>query len=157
MVNIVGKNISEAERAYLAGLIDADGAIMAVIEPHKETRFRFRVRVIVKLTQHQPDVLNWSRLTFNCGKVVTNRTTHDWLIRSREDARMVIESIRLFLKVKQRQADMALAILAAIPKDKEEFLKVVRLADTLSKLNVRSTNRRINNAAMVEAVFSRND
>ena len=45
MVNTVGKDATEVERAYLAGLIDADGAIMAVIERHKETKFRFRVRI----------------------------------------------------------------------------------------------------------------
>jgi hypothetical protein len=30
----VGKKYSKVDCAYLAGLIDGDGAIMAIIEPH---------------------------------------------------------------------------------------------------------------------------
>ena len=39
--NAVGKECAEVDRAYLAGLIDGDGAIMAIIEPHSEKKFRF--------------------------------------------------------------------------------------------------------------------
>jgi len=35
-VNPVGKPVSEVDRAYLAGLLDGDGAIMAVIERHSQ-------------------------------------------------------------------------------------------------------------------------
>ena len=47
----MGRILSEADRAYLAGLIDADGAIMASIEKHREKKFGFRVRVTLKITQ----------------------------------------------------------------------------------------------------------
>ena len=40
MANAVGKEYSEAKRAYLAGFLDADGAIMATIERHQEKKFR---------------------------------------------------------------------------------------------------------------------
>jgi len=43
--NAVGKKCSEVEKAYIAGFLDADGAIMAFIEPHREKRFGFCVRV----------------------------------------------------------------------------------------------------------------
>ena len=46
----MGKILSEVERAYLAGLIDGDGGIMALIEHHKEKKFRFRVRIEMRLT-----------------------------------------------------------------------------------------------------------
>lgn len=51
MVGSVGKGCSEVDRAYIAGLFDCDGAIMASIESHKEKKYGFRVRVILKLTQ----------------------------------------------------------------------------------------------------------
>ena len=157
MVNTVGKNDVVAIRAYLAGLIDADGAIMAIIEPHKEKRFRFRVRVVIKVTQHQPEVLEWLLDTFGAGKVVINRTAYDWIIRSQKDALVLLTLVSPYLRVKSKQAKLAKEILGSIPTTQDEFLQIVRKADALSKLNVRSTNRRLNTAAMVQAAFSRND
>jgi hypothetical protein len=46
----VGKTIPEVQKAYLAGFIDGDGAIMALLERHPAKRFGFRVRVWVKAT-----------------------------------------------------------------------------------------------------------
>ena len=37
-VHPVGKRLSEVERAYIAGFLDADGAIMASIERHPEKK-----------------------------------------------------------------------------------------------------------------------
>jgi hypothetical protein len=51
MVNSVGKKFAEVDRAYLAGMIDADGAIMASIESHAEKKYGYRVRMVFKLTQ----------------------------------------------------------------------------------------------------------
>ena len=50
--NAVGKISNEAGRAYLAGLIDGDGAIMATIEKHSEKKIGFRVRLEIKITQN---------------------------------------------------------------------------------------------------------
>ena len=47
----MGQDISEVILSYTAGFLDADGAIMATIERHKEKLYGFRVRVIVKITQ----------------------------------------------------------------------------------------------------------
>ena len=54
----MGKMNSEVDQAYLAGLIDGDGAIMATIEKHSEKKFGFRVRVEVKITQKESNVLS---------------------------------------------------------------------------------------------------
>ena len=75
----VGKMEAEVGRAYLAGLIDGDGAVSATIERHPEKKFGFRVRVVTK----------------------------------------------------------------------NDLIKQARLADTLSRFNVRSKNRRKNFATMI--------
>jgi len=51
VVHPVGKTIPEVHKAYLAGFIDGDGAIMALLERHPAKRFGLRVRVWVKATQ----------------------------------------------------------------------------------------------------------
>lgn len=78
MTNAVGKEFSEAKRAYFAGFLDADGAIMATIEKHQEKKFGFRVRVILKITQRDKEVLKWFLDTFNVGSIRRkNRTTYE--------------------------------------------------------------------------------
>ena len=77
MVGSVGKGCSEVDRAYLAGLFDCDGAIMATIESHKEKKFGFRVRIILQVTQKKPKILQWIYGMLGVGSVRKNRTTYD--------------------------------------------------------------------------------
>jgi hypothetical protein len=79
----VGKILSEADRAYLAGLIDCDGAIMALIEPHREKKYKFRVRIVIKFSQKKKEILEW--LKHRCGgRIRKNRTTFDWILRDQK-------------------------------------------------------------------------
>jgi len=156
-VNAVGKRFFEVERAYLAGLLDADGAIMASIEYHPEKKFRHRVRVYVQITQHDGKVLDWIVKRFKCGCVCKNRTTFDWLIRDQKIAKDFLLILVPYLKVKQNQAKIALKILDIEIAKFGDLLKKARLADSLSRLNVRSKNRRKNFVTMIQKNFSSND
>ncbi len=153
----MGKIISEAKIAYTAGFLDADGAIMAVIEQHREKRFGFRVRVVVKITQKDKNVLDWFHRTYNVGQITNNTRAHEWLIRDQSDAKIFLKVICPYLKSKQRQAVIALQILDYNITTKEELVHVARLADTLSGFNVRSKNRRKNYATKIQETISRND
>jgi intein/homing endonuclease len=87
--NAVGKVNVEAKRAYLAGLIDGDGCIMATIERHREKKFGFRVRVEFKLTQKEDQLVNSLAREYKIGRVSANKSggiyvTHDWIIRDKE-------------------------------------------------------------------------
>ena len=156
-VNSVGKVFSKVERAYIAGLIDADGAIMALIEPHKEKRFKFRVRIAIKLTQKEPYILNWLQSRLLIGKVKKNRTTFDWLTRDQKEAAGLLASLAPFLRIKRAQAKAALKIINTSVESKNDLLKIARLADSLSVNNPRSRKRRRNFAAMIEENASPND
>ena len=156
-VNAVGKKLSVADRAYSAGFLDADGAIMATIERHKEKKFGFRVRVTLKITQRKKDILNWFLESFGTGYVRKNRTTHDWIIRDQQVVHLVLKRIIPYLKVKRKQAYIAQDILTANIQKKDDLIVVARLADALSRLNVRSKNRRKNFVAMIQDNFSSND
>ena len=153
----MGKVLSEVQRAYIAGLIDADGAIMALIEHHTEKKFKFRVRIEVKLSQKEPFILNWLKDELGIGNVKRNRTTSDWLTRDQKEVAGVLTQLLPFLKIKKQQAQIALEILSISVKVKEDLLRVARLADTLSAFNLRSKNRRKNFAAMIEESISPND
>jgi len=156
-VNSVGKVLSEVERAYIAGLIDADGAIMALIEHHKEKRFRFRVRIELKVTQKQTNILDWLQKVTGLGRVRKNRTTFDWLTRNQDEIYDFLKQLLPYLKIKSEQAKFALMIISRKVHSEENLLEIARLADTLSTFNPRSRNRRKNFATMIEESISPND
>lgn len=155
--NAVGKEYSEVERAYLAGFLDADGAIMATIEAHPEKKFNFRVRVELKITQSKKPILEWFLAKYNVGYIRQNKTTFDWVIRDQKAAQQMIKKIKSYLRVKKPQAHIAEEILNVKIQSSKDLIRAARLADTLSRLNVRSKNRRKNHVSMIEEYFSPND
>lgn len=157
MVSSVGKKFAEVDRAYLAGMIDADGAIMASIESHAEKKYGYRVRMILKLTQKFREVLESLHQLYKVGYVTKNRTTHDWVIKDQTYVREILLLIRPYCLVKQQQIALALQILDTKVTTKEDLLYIARLADTLSGYNVRSLNRRKNYTSKIQASFSSND
>jgi len=155
--NAVGKKFAEVDRAYLAGLIDGDGCIMATIEKHRAKKFGYRIRIELKVTQKEPHLLEWLFKRYQCGRVTRNRSTFDWIVRDKFDTKCLLEFIRPYTKSKRKQVDIALQILAMSDFTRAQLLKAARLADSLSKFNVRSKNRRKNYATMIKADFSSND
>jgi len=156
--NAVGKRCSVAERAYLAGLIDGDGAIMALIEPMSEKRFRFRVRIELKITQKNKKDLTFLLPLLGCGSIRSNgMTTHDWITRDQEQVLRILSMIRPYSKMKQRQITYACKIIQTHIIGRKDLMRVARLADTMSKFNVRSKLRRKNYASLIQEHFSPND
>jgi hypothetical protein len=155
--NSVGKECTEVDRAYVAGLVDGDGAIMASIEPHSEKKFRFRVRIVLKVTQKGRRDLAFLPKLLRCGSVRANRTTHDWITRDQEEILRVLRLLSPYARAKKRQIDIAIKILETPIRSKQDLMHVARLADTLSQFNVRSNNRRKNHVTMIQAHFSSND
>ena len=160
--NAVGKSCSEVERAYIAGFLDADGAVMAVIEKHREKRFGFRVRVALKVTQHDRKILDWIQRKLRAGIVRANRLgdtrqTFDLHIRDRDDTQQVLVMLLPHLRVKRKQAEMALQILDCKIESEKDLIRAARLADALSRFNVRSKNRRKNFVSKIQEHLSPND
>ncbi|MDO8482764.1 MAG: LAGLIDADG family homing endonuclease [bacterium] len=161
--NTVGKMTVEVKRAYLAGLIDGDGCIMATIERHSEKKFGFRVRVEMKLTQKESYLLESLARESKIGcvscnnKLSTEYATYDWIVRDKSDLVSILEYIKPYTRLKKKQIDIALTILRKVIVTKQDLITNARLADTLSKFNVRSKNRRKNFAAMIETHISPND
>ena len=155
----MGKIFSEVKRAYLAGLIDGDGAIMASIEHHNGKRFKIRVRVSVKVTSSSKEDVVWLKKITNVGYTRTNRRTYEWIVRDQSDAQYILLSIVPYVRTKRKQTELALKILQGSfdEKCKDSLYKKACLADTLSSFNIRSKNRRKNYAIMVQENISRND
>ena len=157
VVHPVGKTIPEVQKAYLAGFIDGDGAIMALLERHPAKRFGFCVRVWVKATQLRQSDVAWLRDDLGVGQVRAGHGCWEWLVKDQSQARWLLRAIRPFARVKARQIKIALEILEHRVESVEDLRKLAEMADALSLLNVRSRGRRQNTAAMIQGFVSRND
>ena len=152
------KIFSEVNKAYISGLLDGDGAIMACIEKHAEKKFGFRVRIYIKISQNNYKILNWCKLTTKMGNVRNVKNDeYEWRIRNQEDAKLLLESLLPYLKIKKRQGYLSKKILNTKIKTIKGLLRTAKLADALSKLNVRSQGRRKNFMAMIQESISPND
>lgn len=150
VVNTVGRLLSEVQRAYLAGLIDGDGAIMACIEPHSKKKFKFRIRVEVKVTLSGKDDIVWLKQLTGVGRVRENRRTFEWIVRGRQEVACVLAMIEPYLHSKCRQCMLAQKVLEHKVDTKESLYQAACLADVLSRFNVRSKKRRKNFASMIQ-------
>ena len=148
----MGKPVSEVDRAYLAGLLDGDGAIMAVIEPHPEKRFKFRIRLEISVTQSSERDVAWLPDLFGIGYVRRNRRTFQWVVRDQKAVKWLLEMVAPYTRTKKNQVALAMQILDRAIKSKQDLLEVAELADALSKFNVRSNLRRKNHATMIQEI-----
>ena len=146
----MGKSLSEVERAYLAGLLDGDGAIMALIEKHSEKRFGFRVRLEINATQSHREDVAWLPGQTGVGYIRRNLRTYQWVVRDQQAVRWLLDMIAPFTRSKTNQVALAIQILELRIESRQDLLEVAHLADALSKFNVRSELRRKNHAAMIQ-------
>ena len=149
-VNTVGKILSQVDRAYIAGFLDGDGAIMATLEKHAEKRFGFRVRVTVKITQYHKHDVGWLVPVTRIGYIRSNRSTYEWVVRDQKEIIIFLQQIAPYSRCKKKQIVIAQSILQRDIRTKKNLYDVARLADTLSSFNVRSKSRRKNYAIMIK-------
>lgn len=157
MVNTVGRILSETDRAYLAGLFDADGAIMACIESHSEKKYGFRVRLFIKIAQKNKSFLEKIQRELSWGSVRLNRRVYEYDIRDQKDIISFIDLIYPYSRLKKSQLKIAYKIANSKIGSKRQLIKIARLADSLAKLNVRSPGRRKNFAQKILESVPRND
>jgi len=153
----VGKLLTEVQASYLAGFIDGDGAIMALLERHGEKRFGFRVRIEIKVTQHHRNDVSWLLALTGIGYIRKNVRCHEWIVRDQIAAKRLLKTLAPYSHTKNKQIKIALEILNHPKQTLVDLTAMARLADTLSAFNVRSKNRRRNYAAMIQVNSSRND
>lgn len=108
------RNISDQ---YIAGFLDGDGSIAAVIEKRPSRhRFPYRVKLKINFTQHVRHVNILALLQNALGKIGAIRLirTHnlpELVIQKRSDVRATLERILPHLVLKQRQARIMLAMI----------------------------------------------
>lgn len=154
MANVtVGKGLNNnVVKAYIAGFLDGDGAISAVIERHPEKKFKFRVRVSLNFYQHKDhiELLRYLRRIFGEGYLGRSiRDTHKLSLSNQTTLKKILASLYPFSRIKRNQIRIALKILNTTIHEKKDLIRAAKLADELSSHNVRSRSRRKNFATLI--------
>ena len=149
----VGKRpSSDLTEAYIAGFLDGDGAVSAIIERHPEKKFRFRVRICLDFYQHQDNirVLDYIKDYFGEGSLGKSiRNTHKLSLRNQSTLKTILSLLHKYVVIKKKQIEIALTILDYKIETKKDLIKVAKLADQLSSHNIRSKGIRKNSSEII--------
>ena len=138
--------------SYIAGFLDGDGAVSAIIERHPEKKFRYRVRVTLDFYQHKSNivVLEYIQTILGEGSLGKSiRDTHKLSIKSQTSLKRILPLLSRYSIIKKRQIELALKILHSEVKSKKDLIKNAKIADTLCGLNVRSRSIRKNDSSII--------
>jgi len=159
----VGKiaSLNSIELSYIAGFLDGDGSVMALVEKHEEKRYGIRIRIVAEFTQHddQRRVLNYLQNKIGGGSIHRSlRNVWKYSIKDQQLVRELLDAFSPYTVLKKSQMRLALRILSLFPiTDRRVLIKTAKLADVISGKNLRSKSRRINGLTLVQEAISRND
>ncbi len=150
--NGLKKTLSESQKAYLAGFLDGDGCINAQLVSRPEYRLKFQIRLSITFFQSTKRywfLCQWHKL-LGCGVLrKRNDGISEYSIVGTANVARICTLLLPYLCLKRRQAELVLQILAKLSRtqDKEEFIALCELADSIGALN--DSKKRTITAAVV--------
>lgn len=144
--------ISNLDKAYLAGFLDADGSIYVRLKPNNTYRFKFQISpniVFYQSSKERQALEGFQKLT----KIGYLRDRNDGIVEytigDRSSIRKLVKWTLPYLKLKKKQAKLMLQILDKCEKIRsaKDFISVAKLIDRFGELNY--SKRRTVNAAQV--------
>lgn len=160
--NTVDKKYSKAFLAWLTGFFEGDGCIVCYMDKAKDYKFKFRIRVIIKLSQKVPSVLEDIKKDLGLGNVFllkknnNPQISYDLIIANQQDVKTFIELVKPYARFKNKQLEIGLKILQEkkIINSPEDLVKLAKLADSLSVLNTKSGNDGFKYTTMIKEYFN---
>jgi hypothetical protein len=134
------KNFSSTISAYLAGFLDGDGSIYVRLKPNDTYKYGFQVAPYIVLFQSNQDRKNFEKIC-SIIKLGILRERKDGIleysINRTENLKLFLSSVKPFLILKRKQAELILKILAKKEKIKnhKDFEKLAQLVDSFRELN----------------------
>ncbi|OGD56505.1 hypothetical protein A2V71_02370 [Candidatus Berkelbacteria bacterium RBG_13_40_8] len=127
--------------AYLAGFLDGDGCITAIVERSKTNRSGVRVRIRVSFTQHRyrRKVLDKLKAEIGEGQVAeyNHNSMAEYVIRDQKIILEILEKIKPYLIAKAKHLELALKLmrLENWNSNKTNLQKAMKLAQDIKGLN----------------------
>ncbi len=134
------KKFSSTISAYLAGFLDGDGSIYVRIKPNPTYKYGFQIAPYIVLFQSNQDRKNFEKIcsVINLGILRERKDgVLEYSINRIDNLRLFLKSVKPFLVLKRRQAELMLKILAQKEKirDYKDFEKLAQLVDSYRELN----------------------
>ena len=132
--------LSEVDKAYIGGFLDGDGSINAQIVRRKDYRLKFQIRVTITFFQKSSRhwMVLWLKKKLQFGTIrKRNDGISEYILVGPKDVEIILEHISPYLKIKRRQAVLALQIIKNKLKsqDPNALLKSCELVDRFELLN----------------------
>jgi len=150
--------LSEKEKAYIAGFLDGDGSIYVRLKPNSTYRFRFQVSpsVVFYQSKREKHFLQWLKNLIGKGYIrERNDGIIEYIVGDTEGIKELLKNILYYLRLKQKQANLMLEVLAIKKKVKtgKDFLELAKKIDEFQKMNY--SKRRTQNSLKVERILKK--
>ena len=132
--------LSEVEKAYIGGFLDGGGSINGQIVRRKDYQFLFQIRIGITFYQKTSKhwFIIWLHKKLQYGTIRKRPDgISEYSINGLENVEKFLEEIKPYLKIKRKQAILALQIIKTKSKsqDLNSFLKCCQLLDKFAVLN----------------------
>ena len=109
--------LSETEKAYLAGLIDADGSVGIYRTKSDSKAYKFKYGVRVLIVNCDFEIISWIKEKTGIGCAhktgirykINWRQCHRWQVTTNQ-ARMFLMEIMPYLRIKKQRAELSVSI-----------------------------------------------
>ncbi len=168
MKNLNFKNLTELEKAYIAGFLDGDGSIIAQIIHDKTRKYKFYIRISIVFYQKKDKhwFILWLKKKLSPYGYIRIRSDNisEFTIVAKEPVKKILIELYPYLKLKRNLCKLIFKIIQLSDKVQTEadFLKVCKKIDETAKLTY-SKKRKITHeyvrdylGSPVETSFSKN-
>jgi len=148
--------VTDKDSAYIAGFLDGDGCIMLQLVYRKDYLLGYQIRASVVFYQNQQNYqsLAWLKRKLTYGYIRNRKDgITEYAIVGARPVGKILKILRPYLRLKKKQATLALKILSQMPGSGRQMtpqllLKLAREVDKFADLNY--SKKRTNNSRKVE-------
>jgi len=158
---------------YIAGFLDGDGAIIAQFVTRDDYKWKYQIRISIQFTQHTKRSIYLTKLQqiIGAGSVrhrkpvtdmsnvgILNESVSDYVITANLSVLALLKMLQPYLRIKQKQADLAITLLEQLPlakNDKVKFIELVDIVDQIAFLNDTKVSKRTLTGAVIKEVLKK--
>lgn len=153
--------MTKEERAYIAGFLDGDGCIMLQLVYRHDYVLGYQIRASVVFYQKQQYIsfFEWLKVQFDDVGYIRKRNDGmcEYTIVGVSDVTKVLRLLSPYLRLKKKQAEVALDVLSQMPGSgrkmkKETLLRLAVEVDRFIELNY--SKKRVNTSVKLKEFFA---
>lgn len=152
------KDLLIIDLAYIAGLLDGDGSIIAQIVRRQDYKWGFKITLTVQFTQKSNRRVYLEKLFSLLGvgfirdRVKNQFSVSDYVITDVKHVYALLKALQPYLRIKQKQANLVITLIEQLPLAKEahqKFIQLCLIVDQVAALND-SKNRKVTSKTVIE-------